>query len=74
MNDLSNNIVDISENKISQILPILSWDVGIYNLSYCILQKELILGEEIPTYTVKILKWGILPICNRESLKKDKMG
>ena len=74
MNDLSNNIVDISENKISQILPILSWDVGIYNLSYCILQKELILGEEIPTYTVKILKWGILPICNRESLKKDKMS
>ena len=74
MNDSSSNIVDISENEISQILPILSWDVGIYNLSYCILQKELILGGEIPTYTVKILKWGILPICNRESLKKDKMG
>ena len=50
-------------------LPILSWDVGIYNLAYCILKKVKDISGGY-----KILKWGLLPICDRASLKNDKMG
>ena len=52
-------------------LPILSWDVGIYNLAYCIMKKVKDISNN--TYNVKILKWGLLPICDRKSLKKNKM-
>jgi len=67
----------------NEFLPIISWDVGLYNLSYCILQKTLIYDNEmekdetyIPKYTVKILKWAVFPISNKESneIKSNKIG
>ena len=54
---------------------ILSWDVGIYNLSYCILdieEKEDICGNKDKSIIIK--KWGILDIANREKIKKNKMN
>ena len=59
-------------NEENNELPILSWDVGIYNLAYCIMKKVKDISNN--TYSVKILKWGLVPICDRQSLKKDKMG
>ena len=85
--DDSNNINDITNtdnsNNINEFLPIISWDVGLYNLSYCILQKTLIFDNEIqkdithiPKYSVKILKWAVFPISNKESneIKTNKIG
>lgn len=59
--------VNLEDNE--DELPILSWDVGIYNLAYCIMKRVKDISGGF-----KILKWGLLPICDRASLKKDKMG
>ena len=45
-------------------MKILSWDVGIYNLSYCILEKE----EE----NVKIIDWDIVNLVDNEEMKKNR--
>ena len=44
-------------------MKVLSWDVGIYNLSYCILEKD----EDI-----KIIKWDIINLVDNESMKKNR--
>jgi len=46
-------------------LKILSWDVGIYNLSYCILEKN----EE--TKEIKIIDWDIVNLVDNEEMKKN---
>jgi hypothetical protein len=43
---------------------ILSWDVGIYNLSYCILEKK--------ENEVKIIDWDIVNLVDNEELKKNR--
>ena len=45
---------------------ILSWDVGIINLAYCLLNVN---GEDW-----KIEDWGIINLTNRESLKCVSCG
>ena len=45
-------------------MKILSWDIGIKNLSYCILEKT----EE----RIQILDWDIIDISNNLDIKKDK--
>jgi hypothetical protein len=45
---------------------ILSWDVGIYNLSYCILEKKDNENE------VKIIDWDIVNLVDNEELKKNR--
>ncbi len=45
---------------------ICSWDVGIYNLSYCILEQN----DE--TKEIKILKWDIVNLVDNESQKKNR--
>lgn len=44
---------------------ILSWDVGIYNLSYCILEKK---ENEEP----KIIGWNIVNLVDSEEMKKNR--
>jgi len=52
---------------------ILSWDVGVYNLAYCVVDK--VCDEEDETvYSCYIKRWKILPICTKEELKKDKIA
>lgn len=46
-------------------MKILSWDVGIYNLSYCILEKN---ENEDP----KIIGWDIVNLVDNEIMKKDR--
>jgi hypothetical protein len=46
-------------------MKVLSWDVGIYNLSYCILEKNEI--DE-----VKIIKWDIVNLVDNEEMKKNR--
>ena len=45
---------------------ICSWDVGIYNLSYCILEQD------DTTKEIKILKWDIVNLVDNESQKKNR--
>ena len=45
-------------------MKILSWDVGIYNLSYCILEKK--------ENEVKIIDWDIVNLVDNEELKKNR--
>jgi hypothetical protein len=47
-------------------MKILSWDVGIYNLSYCILEKL----EDSPE--IKIIDWDIVNLVDNEELKKNR--
>ena len=47
-------------------LKILSWDVGIYNLSYCILEKNLDNNQ------IKILDWDIINLVDNEEMKKNR--
>jgi hypothetical protein len=44
---------------------ILSWDVGIYNLSYCIIEK-------IENETPKIIGWDIVNLVDNEQMKKNR--
>jgi len=47
-------------------LKVLSWDVGIYNLSYCILEK-------LPdSDKIKILDWDIINLVDNEEMKKNR--
>jgi hypothetical protein len=46
-------------------MKILSWDVGIYNLSYCIVEK---IENEIP----KIIGWDIVNLVDNEQMKKNR--
>lgn len=46
-------------------MKVLSWDVGIYNLSYCILEKK---ENEDP----KIIGWDIVNLVDNELMKKDR--
>jgi len=46
-------------------MKILSWDVGIYNLSYCILEKK---ENEEP----RIIAWDIVNLVDNEAMKKDR--
>ena len=43
---------------------ILSWDVGIYNLSYCILEKT----DNI----IKIIDWDIVNLVDSDEMKKNR--
>lgn len=45
---------------------ILSWDVGIYNLCYCILEKDDTTGE------LRIIDWNIVNLVDDEKMKKNK--
>ncbi len=45
---------------------ICSWDVGIYNLSYCILEQHP------ETKEIKILKWDIVNLVDSEAQKKSR--
>jgi hypothetical protein len=47
-------------------MKVLSWDVGIYNLSYCILEKN----EE--TKEIKIIDWDIVNLVDNEEMKKNR--
>jgi hypothetical protein len=46
-------------------MKLVSWDVGIYNLSYCILEKN----EE---GNIQILDWDIVNLVDNESMKKNR--
>ena len=46
-------------------MKILSWDVGIINLSYCILEYDLDKKEN------KILYWGIINLIDSPEMKKN---
>ena len=45
-------------------MKILSWDVGIINLSYCILEKN--------EMGIKILQWGIINLMETPEMKKNR--
>jgi len=45
-------------------MKILSWDVGIYNLSYCILEKN-------DDSNIKIIDWNIVNLIDNDSMKKN---
>jgi hypothetical protein len=47
-------------------MKILSWDVGIYNLSYCILEKNETDGK------INIIGWDIVNLVDNEKMKKNK--
>lgn len=47
-------------------MKICSWDVGIYNLSYCILDCDDITKE------IKIIKWDIVNLVDNEAQKKNR--
>jgi hypothetical protein len=47
-------------------MKILSWDVGIYNLSYCILEKNETDGK------TNIIGWDIVNLVDNEKMKKNK--
>ena len=46
-------------------MKVLSWDVGIYNLSYCILEYE---NKD----DVKIIDWDIVNLVDNEEIKKNR--
>ena len=46
-------------------MKILSWDVGIYNLSYCILEKN-------ENNEIKIIGWDIINLVDNEQMKKNR--
>jgi len=54
------------KSNITKSLKILSWDVGIYNLSYCILEKNLVTNQ------IKILDWDIINLVDNEEMKKNR--
>jgi len=45
-------------------MKLLSWDVGIYNLSYCILEKK--------ENEIKIIDWDIINLVDSEEYKKNR--
>jgi hypothetical protein len=45
-------------------MKILSWDVGIYNLSYCLLEKD-------ENNIVKIIDWNIVNLIDNDAMKKN---
>lgn len=45
-------------------MKLVSWDVGIYNLSYCILEKN-------ETGDIQILDWDIVNLVDNAEMKKD---
>jgi len=47
-------------------MKILSWDVGIYNLSYCILEKNQENNE------IKIIDWDIVNLVDNDEMKKNR--
>jgi len=47
-------------------MKILSWDVGIYNLSYCILEKNKENNE------IKIIDWDIVNLVDNDEMKKNR--
>ena len=47
-------------------MKILSWDVGIYNLSYCILEKN-------EDDTIEILDWDIVNLVDNDAMKKNRI-
>ena len=47
-------------------MKILSWDVGIYNLCYCLLEKDNVDNK------IKILSWDIVNLVDNEKMKKNK--
>lgn len=50
-------------------MKILSWDVGIYNLCYCILERNI---TEDGTKIIKILDWDIVNLVDNELMKKNR--
>jgi hypothetical protein len=48
-------------------MKVLSWDVGIYNLSYCILEQNDENKEDI-----KIIDWDIVNLVDNEEMKKNR--
>lgn len=46
-------------------MKLLSWDVGIYNLSYCILEKS-------ENNLIKIIDWNIVNLVDSEEMKKNR--
>jgi hypothetical protein len=55
--------MDLTNNS-TKSLKILSWDVGIYNLSYCILEKT--------DNGVKIIDWDIVNLVDNDEMKKNR--
>ena len=54
-------------------MKILSWDVGIYNLSYCILEKVKETDENNETIEkIKIIGWDIVNLVDNEEMKKNR--
>jgi hypothetical protein len=51
-------------NNSTKSLKILSWDVGIYNLSYCILEKT--------DNGIKIIDWDIVNLVDNDEMKKNR--
>jgi hypothetical protein len=49
---------------------ILSWDVGIYNLCYCILERTI---DENNIKTIKIIDWDIVNLVDNEDMKKNRI-
>ena len=47
-------------------MKILSWDVGIYNLSYCILENNNETNE------IKIIDWDIVNLVDNDEMKKNR--
>ena len=47
-------------------MKVLSWDVGIYNLSYCILEKT------DDSDKIKILDWDIVNLVDNDEMKKNR--
>ena len=47
-------------------MKLLSWDVGIYNLSYCLLEKKDDSDE------IKIIDWNIVNLVDNEEMKKNR--
>jgi hypothetical protein len=46
-------------------MKLVSWDVGVYNLAYCILEKN---KDELP----KIIGWNIVNLVDNEKMKKNR--
>ena len=55
-------------------MKVLSWDVGIINLAYCLLDVsktiEIINGVETENIKYNIHKWGLIDLSNKEEQKK----
>jgi hypothetical protein len=50
-------------------MKLLSWDVGIYNLSYCILEKN---EESEESEDIKIIDWDIVNLVDNDEMKKNR--